>query len=366
MANLTEKNDDKPLAPGLYLVATPIGNLEDITLRALRVLRCADRIACEDTRQTQKLLNHFQIATPTVSYHQHNEAARSEELIARLQAGGRIAVVSDAGTPGVADPGAEIAAAAIAAGIPVFPIPGANAALAALVASGLLGSHSGERDSAAFTFHGFLPAREGQRRTGLEGLRETARESSLSDEKNKAVILSEAISQTRDRAVEGTAVTPADAPLLRVSPPRYEGEGIHIFYEAPHRILAALADIEAIFGLAQHIVLARELTKLHEEFLRGPVSEIRRMLTERATIKGEFVLLFVPEQSEFGTPLGAMDSGATDVSGTSRLSIAQDVRAVMQSERLSEMDALKRVARARGLSKSAAYREWQRGKSAKS
>ncbi len=126
----------RPLAPGLYLVATPIGNLEDITLRALRVLRSVDKIACEDTRQTQKLLNHFEIKTPTVSYHMHNEVARSEELVAELKAGGRIAVVSDAGTPGIADPGGQIAAAALAAGVPVFPVPGANAAISALIASG--------------------------------------------------------------------------------------------------------------------------------------------------------------------------------------------------------------------------------------
>src|SRR6202012_4334945 len=124
-----EKSPDKPLAPGLYLVATPIGNREDITLRALRVLRNVDRIACEDTRQTQKLLNHFEIQTPTVSYHMHNESQRAEELIAELKQAARIAVVSDAGTPGIADPGGQIAAAAIAAGIDVFPIPGANAAI---------------------------------------------------------------------------------------------------------------------------------------------------------------------------------------------------------------------------------------------
>src|ERR1700744_6329249 len=130
----------RPLAPGLYLVATPIGNLEDITLRALRVLRSVDRIACEDTRQTQKLLNHFAIRTPTVSYHMHNEAGRAIELTAELKQGARIAVVSDAGTPGIADPGGQIALAAIAAGIPVFPVPGANAAISALIASGLAGA----------------------------------------------------------------------------------------------------------------------------------------------------------------------------------------------------------------------------------
>src|SRR3984957_12121245 len=152
---------DRPLAPGLYLVGTPIGNLEDITLRALRVLRQADRIACEDTRQTQKLLNHFGIATPTVSYHLFNEAGRAAELAAELKAGARIAIVSDAGTPGIADPGSQITAAAIAAGVPVFPVPGANAALSALIASGL--------PAESFTFHGFLPSKQGQRRTLLEG-----------------------------------------------------------------------------------------------------------------------------------------------------------------------------------------------------
>ncbi|HKO13630.1 MAG TPA: 16S rRNA (cytidine(1402)-2'-O)-methyltransferase, partial [Acidobacteriaceae bacterium] len=158
-----EHGQGPPLAPGLYLVATPIGNLEDITLRALRVLRSVDRIACEDTRQTQKLLNHFGIPTSTISYHMHNETGRAAELVEQLKAGARIAIVSDAGTPGISDPGAEIASAAIAAGIPVFPIPGANAALSALIASGL--------PADSFTFLGFLPAKSGQRRTALEELR---------------------------------------------------------------------------------------------------------------------------------------------------------------------------------------------------
>jgi 16S rRNA (cytidine1402-2'-O)-methyltransferase len=334
-----EKNADKPLAPGLYLVATPIGNLEDITLRALRVLRSADRIACEDTRQTQKLLNHFQIATPTVSYHQHNEAGRTVQLIEELKAGARVAVVSDAGTPAISDPGAGIAAAAIAAAIPVFPIPGANAALSALIASGLLAADSSRTEnSAAFTFHGFLPAKEGQRRTALEAL------------KNEWV-----------PQVPRTWA-PGNEPF-HIS----DGSRIHIFYEAPHRILVTLADIDAVFGPGQHIVLARELTKLHEEFLRGAVSDVRKTLSNRASIKGEFVLLFTPAQS--GCPTSRRDVGisATNNSATPQLSpapvsIAAAVRALMQSEKLSEMDALKRVARARGLSKSAAYREWQRSK----
>ena len=146
-----------PLAPGLYLVATPIGNLEDMTLRGLRVLREADRIACEDTRQTGKLLHHFGIRTPTVSYHAHNEAERAASLLDELKAGGRVAVVSDAGTPAIADPGAVLVRAAIAAGVPVFPVPGANAAVAAAIASGL--------PTERFRFQGFLPAKAGERRS---------------------------------------------------------------------------------------------------------------------------------------------------------------------------------------------------------
>ena len=150
------------LEPGLYLVATPIGNLEDITLRALRVLKSVDRIACEDTRQTQKLLNHFEIPTSTISYHEHNEQARTVELIALLQQGGRVAVVSDAGTPAFSDPGLELVRAAIAAGVRVIPIPGANAALSALIASGM--------ETERFLYVGFLAAKPGARRTELEAL----------------------------------------------------------------------------------------------------------------------------------------------------------------------------------------------------
>ena len=279
---------DKPLAPGLYLVATPIGNLEDITLRALRVLRSVDRIACEDTRQTQKLLNHFGIKTPTVSYHMHNEGSRSEELVEELKAGGRIAVVSDAGTPGIADPGGQIAAAAIAAGIAVYPVPGPNAAISGLIASGL-GTES-------FTFHGFLPAKGGQRKTALEEL--------------------------------------------------VRGGVTHVFYEAPHRIEDALADVEAVFGAAQHVVIARELTKLHEEFLRGSVAEVRAALASR-TVRGEMVLMLAPEAAEAGSTVHKGSIGA-------------EVAALMQAEELSEKDALKRVARERGMGKSEAYRELQR------
>ena len=278
---------DKLLAPGLYLVATPIGNLEDITLRALRVLKQADKIACEDTRQTQKLLNHFDLHTPTISYHLFNEGPRAAELVAELQAGAKIAIVSDAGTPGIADPGSQLVHAAIAAGVPVFPIPGANAAISALIASGL-GTES-------FMFHGFLASKSGARRTELEALG--------------------------------------------------RGATTHVFYETPHRILEALADLEVLFGPSQHVVVARELTKLHEEFLRGSVRDVCADLGSRAQVRGEIVLLFCLAEAE--------QSPATS-------SIGAAVSALVEQEGLSEKDALKRVARERNLSKSDAYRELQR------
>jgi 16S rRNA (cytidine1402-2'-O)-methyltransferase len=303
---------DKPLAPGLYLVATPIGNLEDITLRALRVLRSVDRIACEDTRQTAKLLGHFGIRTPTVSYHAHNENARASELIEDLKAGGRIAIVSDAGMPGIADPGATIAAEAIAAGVQVYPIPGANAALSALIASGL----SAER----FAFHGFLPSKEGQRRTTLE-----------------------ALAQSRV-----PAACPEQSRRVSLLRPGTESHSTAIFYETPHRILDALADIVATFGPHQPIVLARELTKLHEEFLRGTAAEVLSTLRARPSIRGEIVLLLEGSL----TPASTADAPA--------LTLSEEVAALIRTESLSEKDALKRVAKSRNISKSEAYREWQR------
>jgi 16S rRNA (cytidine1402-2'-O)-methyltransferase len=283
---------EKPLAPGLYLVATPIGNLEDITLRALRVLRSADVIACEDTRQTAKLLGHFGIRTATVSYHLHNEAERAGELMERLKAGERVALVSDAGMPGIADPGVAVVAAAIEAGVQVFPVPGANAALSALVASGL--------STEQFCFHGFAPSKGGQRRSWLEGLRGQMR-------------------------AEGTAT--------------------QVLYETPHRIVEALEDVVAVFGAAQRVVLGRELTKLHEEFLRGTAAEVLETLRARPVVRGEMVLL--------------LDGSGVSGDGV-RAPLADEVAGLMRGEGLGEMDALKRVAKARGMSKSEAYREWQR------
>lgn len=286
-----------PLAPGLYLVATPIGNLGDITLRALDVLRSADRIACEDTRQTQKLLNHFQISTPTVSCHEHNERQRGAELIEAIRNGARIAVVSDAGTPGISDPGGVLVAEAIASGVPVIPVPGANAGLSALVGSGL---PTGE-----FRFIGFLPERAGARRSRLEEL--------------------------------AAAAVPSRTPHTLV------------FYEAPHRILETLADLEAAWGAETRIVLARELTKVHEEFVRGTVAEVRRELAGRDRIRGEMVLLV-----EAPPPVPPMESSAAETSVAARL-------ARIQSETgADEKEALKRLARELGQSKSDLYRELQR------
>ena len=281
------------LDPGLYLVATPIGNLEDITLRALRVLKDVDRIACEDTRQTQKLLNHFSISTPTISFHEHNEQSRTVELIALLQQGGRVAVVSDAGTPSFSDPGLELVRAAVAAGVRVIPIPGANAALSALVASGM--------DTERFLYIGFLAAKPGTRRTELETLAGVASGLTL------------------------------------------------VFYEAPHRIVETLADVEAVWGDQLRVVVARELTKLHEEFLRGTVAEVRLALSARERVRGEIVLLI-----EAATPAQPASEGG---------SVMQQVSHLIEAEGLNEKDALKRVARERGVSKSEVYRELQRQRS---
>jgi len=269
------------MTAALYVVATPIGNLEDITLRALRVLREADLIACEDTRQTGKLLRHFDIIDKAlVSYHDHNEAARAQELVAKLLAGASIALVSDAGTPLVSDPGYRLVTAAIDAGIPVVPIPGASAVLGALAAAGL--------PTDAFRFCGFLPAKTGQRKKALEELR---------------------------------------------------GENCTlVFYEAPHRILEALSDVAEVYG-ERPVVVARELTKLHEEFLRGTADEVRAQLAARPLVKGEIVLL--------------IGKGPAVVADTP---IDQAVRELEQKG-VPRMDAIKQVARERGLSKRDVYKQ---------
>jgi 16S rRNA (cytidine1402-2'-O)-methyltransferase len=265
----------------LYIVATPIGNLEDITLRALRILRECDLVACEDTRQSRKLLDHASISKPMVSYHDHNEAVRTAELIEKLQGGAKIALVSDAGTPMISDPGYRLVVAAVEAGIAVVPIPGASAAIAAMSASGL------PPDS--FRFCGFLPPRGAARKKALE---EVAHE---------------------------TATL--------------------IFYEAPHRIVEALEDIAAVMG-SRRVVVAREITKIHEEFLRGTAAEIRATLAARPSVKGEITILIAKQE-------GALVH--------EDISIEDAVRALEQSG-IARMDAIKRVAKERGLGKRDVYR----------
>lgn len=268
----------------LYVVATPIGNLEDITMRALRVLKEVDLIACEDTRHTRKLLTHYQISKPTVSYHEHNERERSAELVKKLEAGLNIALVSDAGTPLVSDPGFRIVREAIDRDIPVVSIPGPTALIAAVSASGLPCSE--------FAFFGFLPARRSARRARLEELAE----------------------------IESTLV----------------------FYEAPHRIKETIADASEVLG-NRECVVARELTKLHEQIVRGSLSQLE---LPEAAARGEIVLLI-------GPPL---QGKASQTMRKPAHSISEDVERLINAEGLDRKGALKRIARERGISKSDAYR----------
>jgi 16S rRNA (cytidine1402-2'-O)-methyltransferase len=271
----------------LYLVATPIGNLEDITLRALRALREVDLIACEDTRRTKKLLAHYRISKPMVSYHQHNERERAREIIDRLEQGTTAALVTDAGTPLVSDPGYRLVEEAVKRGIRVVPIPGPSAMVAALSASGL--------PTSEFLFAGFLPPRQSQRRARL------------------------------------TELARARSTL--------------IFYEAPHRIKQSLADALTTLG-DRPSVIAREITKLHEEFLRGTISDLINRIAERP-IKGEMVLLIGPPGEE---------NSSASCRTESHSSILEEVESLMRSEGIERKSALKRVARARGISRSEAYR----------
>ena len=268
----------------LYLVATPIGNLEDITHRAVRVLSEVDLIACEDTRHTKKLLNHYSITTRTISYHEHNERERAAELLEQLQAGRNVAVVSDAGTPAISDPGYRLTKFAIAAGIAVVPVPGPNALTAALVASGL--------PTDEFFFGGFLPARSGARRARLAELRST----------------------------------PATL----------------IFYEGPHRIAATLHDAREILG-EREAVVARELTKLHEEVVRGRLSELAERFSVDENARGEMVLLI-------DRTIIATDNESENESNVTELVEK------LEAEGLDHRQALKRAARELGLSRDEAYR----------
>ena len=280
---------DATAAGTLYVVGTPVGNLQDISLRAIEVLKEVDLIACEDTRHTQKLLTYFNIGTATVSYHEHNEQERAAEILARLKSGGRVAVVSDAGMPGICDPGYRVVTLAVENGLKVVPVPGASALVLALAASGL--------PTDAFGFGGFLPAKSGQRREVLEGIAGSAR--------------------------------------------------TEMFYEAPHRVMEALEDLVDVLGGTRRVVVARELTKLHEEFVRGPAAEVLETFRQREDVKGEITLL-----------IGKAEAGAM----VSKVSLRARMEQVMREESVDEKAALKKVAKEFGLGKSEAYRQWQRGK----
>ena len=269
------------MAGTLYIVATPIGNLEDITHRAVRVLAEADLIACEDTRQTRKLLSRYGIEGRVVSHHEHNERGRAAELIREMEAGRSVALVSDAGTPLIADPGYRIVHEARERGIAVVPIPGPSAIVAGLSASGL--------PTDSFCFLGFLPAKAAQRRRVLESVAQ----------------------------LQATVV----------------------FFEAPHRILQTLDEIGAVLG-ARVVVLGRELTKIHEEFLTGTPEALHAELSQRAAIKGEFTL---------------MVAKAAESSPPEEQSIEDEVAKLVEAG-TPRMEAMKAVARRFGLSKREIYR----------
>lgn len=274
----------------LYLVATPIGNLQDITVRALRTLEEVDLIACEDTRQTGKLLRHYGIRKPMLSYHEHNELTRSAELVIRLEQGAHIALVSDAGTPVISDPGHHLVSLCLRHHFPVVPIPGPSALIAALAVSGL--------PTEEFLFVGFLPSRPGARRKALAKL-----------------------------AGETRTI---------------------VLYEAPHRIVETLADGLDRMG-SRPAVIAREVTKLHEEFLRGDLEELLARTRERP-VRGEITLLIGPPRP--GAPTHAQAPESVNVR----------VQQIMREQKLDRKAALKAVARERGITRREAYNQLLAGR----
>ena len=281
----------KPAEPGtgcLYLVATPIGNLEDISLRALRVLKEVDFIVCEDTRQTMKLLTHFDIQKRMVSYHQHNEITRAPEIVIDLEQGAQVALVSDEGTPAISDPGHRLVSLCVRHGIKVVPVPGASAFVAALAASGM--------PIEEFAFIGFLPARQTERRKALRVLAAELR------------------------------------PLA--------------FYEAPHRLLDTLEDALEILG-NRPAVVAREVTKMYEEFLRGHLEQLLAEVRKKAP-RGEITLLIGPEDGE--VVHAAATAGAA-------VPLARRVDQVMKERNVDSKAALRAVARERGLTRREAYKQ---------
>lgn len=272
----------------LYLVATPIGNLEDMSFRAINVLKSVDVIACEDTRHSAKLLHHFEIDKKLVSYHAHNEKERSDEIVRWLVDGKSVAVISDAGTPAINDPGHVLVKAAVAAGIPVVPIPGASAFINAVIASGL--------PTDSIFFGGFLPARKNERRKRLEVL----------------------------------SLIPATL----------------VFYETPHRITAAVDDCLDILG-DRNAAVVRELTKLHEEIIRGNLTSIKTHFFS-ANPRGEYVLV-IDRKDDNAPPVVSRETALTE-------RIAE-----LETEGTERKAALKQAAREFGISRSEAYRMLQSG-----
>jgi 16S rRNA (cytidine1402-2'-O)-methyltransferase len=274
------------VAGTVFVVATPIGNLADLSPRAVETLRSVSCIACEDTRHTRRLLDRYGIDTPLLSYHEHNEEERSSELLERIRQGESIALVADAGTPLISDPGFRLIRKAVEAGVRVVPVPGPSAATAALSAAGL--------ETDRFYFGGFLPRKQTERRKLLQQL----------------------------AALEATLV----------------------FYEAPHRILQSLEDIEAVLP-GRPVVIARELTKIHEEFLRGSPADLRQELSRRGAVRGEMTVLIGKKQEEETSQVPAPDSK----------SIRDQLRQ-LESQGVPRMEALKQIARRLGLSKREIYR----------
>jgi 16S rRNA (cytidine1402-2'-O)-methyltransferase len=274
----------------LYVVSTPIGNLEDISLRALRVLKEADMIACEDTRQTMKLLAHFDIPKRLVSYHEHNEITRAAEIVIELEQGAQVALVSDAGTPAISDPGYRLVHLCLRHGIQVVPVPGASALVAALAASGM--------PIEEFVFAGFLPSRPTERRKSLRAL----------------------------------AAEPRTLAL----------------YEAPHRLLDALEDALEILG-NRPAVVAREVTKIYEEFLRGHLEDIVEAIRKKAP-RGEITLLI-------GPPDGHAQHAADLANPMNAIPLARHVDEIMKARSIDRKAALKQAARERGLTRREAYKQ---------
>lgn len=281
-------SSDAPARGCLYLVATPIGNLEDISLRALRILKEADLIACEDTRQSLKLLSHFEIHKPLESYHEHNELMRAPELVLKMEEGARIALVSDAGTPAISDPGHRLVSLCLRHHIPVIPIPGPSAIVAALAASGV--------PAEEFTFLGFLPARPAERRRALRKIA--------------------------------------------------EGPRTLVFYEAPHRLRAMLEDALEVLG-NRHAAIAREMTKIHEEFLRGRIEDLISALAEKPP-RGEVTLLIGPPETNEGV--------TAQPPRISKGALARRVAEIERAEGVDRKSALKQAAKEFGLAKREAYK----------